>query len=973
MPFNVICQNEIDSLNHLLDNKKLTDSSRVKTLLAFYFTDLYYSDQEKVLQHTYDALSLSKSINYTKGIAQSMITLGGIYRLRTENDSAFKYYQRAIEQSLPSNDKANLIDAYMGLGNTYNQISDWERAIEQFQKVEELAIVTKDSITIGSVNNNIGNTYLNQAMLQKALEHYQISLRMGDDGIQKVSLINIAITYASLDQLEKARDYYQKAIEKQGDNGNPHHLAFIYKNLGIVEKKSGNFKEALAKFNEALAINQNLSNDYQISDLYYSIGNLYFDQNRFEDALIEYQKSLEIREQIQHQIGECFSLIAMGMTYQKLNQNSKAIQLLLKADKLAGVINMMTAKNDISQTLSNIYASAGDYKKAYEYQVAFMQFSDSLKTIRNEEKIAELEEKYQNEQKQQEIDLLSAENEIANLQIQKQQNLRNYLIIIAVVLILFIGLVYNRYQIKVKANSRLRELDQLKSTFFTNISHEFRTPLTLIISPLQKLLSQEKEKKVINELGLIHRNAIHLLSLTNQLLDLSKLEAGKLSLNVSKGNFIEFVKIILASFESLAVDKNITFEYDLKDAPTTAYYDEDKLLKVINNLLSNAFKFTPVAGRVKLKAEAREHTVYVSVSDTGPGLDAEEREEVFKRFHQNMKMASHAPGTGVGLTLSKELMTLHYGAIKVDSQNGEGSTFTISFPLNKSGYRQADLSEEIIEESTVVDYNETEAKEYEVSAAKEGPLVLIVEDNTDLRNHINSILEENYTVLQATDGKDGIAKALEAIPDLIISDLMMPEVDGIELCNQLKENEKTSHIPIVLLTAKADKETKLEGLTRGADDYLTKPFEHDELKVRIKNLIDQRAKLRARFGDTITIAPSGISIQSPDDIFIKKAIKIVDEHISDSEFTVEAFQKEIGMSRMQLHRKLKAMTNYSASEFIRELRLQRASDLLSTKGMTITEAAFASGFSSLSYFTKIFKEKYKSTPSQYQINSLKAS
>lgn len=967
IPLIVIGQSEIDSLNTILKKKDLPDSSRVNTLLAFYYTDLYYDDQEKVLDYTYESLALSESIGFPKGITESLITLGGIYRLRSESDSAFKYYQNAIEQSKSMSSNSSLMDAYMGLGNTYNQVSDWQQAIEQFRKVEGLAIEAKDSVTIGSVNNNIGNTYLNQAMLQKALEHYQISLRMGDEGIQKVSLINIAIVYTSLDQLKKAREYYQKAIEKQGDNGNPHHLAFIYKNLGIVEKKSGNYQEALSMFNEALSIYLNLSNDYQISDLYYSIGNLYFDQKNYDAALVEYQKSLEIRKRIQHEVGRCFSLIAMGMTNQELNQHSRAIPLLLEADKLADNIKMVTAKNDISQMLSSIYASVGDYKKAYKYQVDFKQFSDSLKTIRNEEKIAELEEKYQNEQKQREIDFLSAENEISSLQIQKQQNLRNYLILGSILLVILVFVLLNRYKYKAKANSRLEELDQLKTTFFTNISHEFRTPLSLILSPLQNLLQQNQETETKKGLSLIHRNATRLLELTNQLLDLSKLEAGKLALQVRNRDLKGFLEILIASFESLAVAQKIDFTFNI-DIQGEVYFDEDKIQKIITNLLSNAFKFTPTNGSIHLHAFRIKNEVSISVNDSGPGIKPSELKKIFERFHQSQSIDSNTAGTGIGLALTKELVTLHHGKIEVQSNAGDGSTFTFSFPTNKAAYATFEIIPDqkdafSLESKTYV--NPIEDHPDNQSNDSEKPIALIVEDNPDLRTHIRDLLENTYHVKESINGKEGIDSAIKYIPDIIISDLMMPEMDGLTMCEALKANEKTSHIPIILLTAKADRDTKLHGLTTGADEYLTKPFDNEELHVRIKNLIDSRINLKQKFSQTLLLEPTQIEVSSPDEAFIKKAMEIVNQHLADETFTVEAFQKEIGMSRMQLHRKLKALTNFSASEFIRDLRLQRASTLLSNGHMNVAETAYSCGFNSLSYFTECFKEKYGSTPSKY--------
>ncbi|MEM8847609.1 MAG: ATP-binding protein [Bacteroidota bacterium] len=474
----------------------------------------------------------------------------------------------------------------------------------------------------------------------------------------------------------------------------------------------------------------------------------------------------------------------------------------------------------------------------------------------------------------------------------------------------------------------------------------------------------KNDKETANALSVIRRNAKVLTNLTNQLLDLSKLEAGKLSLHVAEGDFKSFLKVVCASFDSLAAAHNVEFARDLDDTPELAYFDEDKVQKILNNLLSNAFKFTSQEGKVTIRAFKDQRQVSITIQDTGAGISTKDQELIFKRFHQNKTNTANTGGTGVGLTLSKELALLHHGDISVKSEEGIGSTFTFHFPIKKSAYQPHEIQEvhaqsiEPITKPTTIELDED--KEGIASTDK---IVLIVEDNPDLSNHMRSLLKDEFTVKQSANGKLGVLDALEIVPDIIVSDLMMPEVDGVELSNTLKANEKTSHIPIILLTAKADRETKLDGLKAGVDDFLTKPFDNEELKVRIQNLIGQHEKLKAKYEQTLRLSPSKIKVQSPEETFIKKALEIVDENLSNSEFTVEGFQKEIGMSRMQLHRKLKALTNFSASEFIRDIRLQRAADLLSNKGLNINEVAYSCGFNSHSYFTQCYKQKFGVSPS----------
>jgi len=965
----VKAQADIDSLKSLLDTQK-SDTSRVNIYLQFYYTDLFYNDNQAVLDYTYNALALSKEINFDRGIVEAHTTLGGIYRLQSKNDSAIFHYEKAKNKAHDINYYKGQVDAIMGLGNTYNRISDWKKAIEQFEQVIDIAREAGDTIKVASAHNNIGNTYLNQGLLENALQQYQSSLKLGDENIRKVAFINIAVVYTSLNKLDNAREYYTKALKIAEHDNNLHHMAFIYKNLGVVEKKSKNYDKALEYYNEALAVNEKVSDDYNISEIKYNMGNIFFEEGNYEQAIDKYRESLSIQRVIDHKIGACYSLLAIGMAYKEIGQYDRAVKELQAANTLADSTELLTAKTDVTRELADLLKAHGNFEEALNYQINYKQLSDSLTAIRSEEKIAELETQYQTAQKEQEIELLSAENQVANLQLQKQQNLRNYLIILAVILVLLVAVAYSRYQIKVKANNKLRELDTLKTNFFTNISHEFRTPLTLILSPLEKVLKREKSKQNSHDLQMVKRNANRLLELINQLLDLSKLEAGKLALQVTKGNIRELLEISGASFESLAKSKEIDFKIHLIGVPEEACYDEDKVQKILNNLLSNAFKFTPAGGKVYLESKMVNTKLLISVKDTGPGLSEVQQQQVFDRFHQN-EQAAKVGGTGIGLTLTKELVTLHHGSIKVDSKEGEGSTFIVTIPLSEQVYTQSERGKDSISNLNNRVKSESEAdEEGEVLMEGDLPMALVVEDNLDLRNHICSLLSGSYTVYTARDGQEGIDKAIQWVPDIIITDLMMPEMDGMELCKHLKADQRTSHVPIIMLTAKADKPSKLDGLKTGADDYLTKPFDTEELLTRIKNLIEQRAKLREKYADTLMIAPSKIKVDSPDELFIKKALQIVEEHISDPEFTVENFQKTIGMSRMQLHRKLKALTNHSASEFIRDLRLQRAADLLVVKGTSVTDVAYACGFNSLSYFTQCFKDKYGVTPSKYQGASL---
>ncbi|PTB96479.1 hypothetical protein C9994_07140 [Marivirga lumbricoides] len=961
-------QNEVDSLRQLIKSQP-NDSNKVNTYLYFFYTDLYYENPEEVIQFAKKAAVLSNAIDFAKGESDAYNTMGYMYRIRSENDSALFYFKKGAKVAEEIDYLSGMADAHTGLGNTYCQVGDWQKAIPHFETVINAAQKAGNNILIASANNNIGNIYLSKGAYIKALEHYQKGVDLGNPSIKETSLINIGLVHQQLEDYTKARKYLEEAVALCKKSGNQYALAFVYQHLGSIEQQSGNYHLAIDYFNEATQIFTDINERYNVSDIKTNLGNLYFDRANYQKALSEYRGSIAIQESIDHYVGICNNLLGIGKVLLAEKKYEPAEDTLLLANQMADTLELLPAKIAVAERLSDLYKSKGDLSRALSYYESYKVLSDSLTNLEKSELVAEMEAKYEISQKEQKIELLSAENQVANLQLQKQQNLRNYMLILAIVLALLVAVGYSRYQLKVKANQKLKELDTLKTNFFTNISHEFRTPLTLILSPLEKVLRKHTDDETMQDLQVVQRNANRLLELINQLLDLSKLEAGKLTLQVREGKLRELLEIIAASFESLAESKEIDFKITIQDLPDKAYYDEDKLYKILNNLLSNAFKFTPSGGKVLLSVHSTKGKLVVSIQDSGPGLSSEQQLQIFERFHQNEQTAK-VGGTGVGLTLTRELVMLHGGTIAVDSKPDKGSTFKFTLPLTRQAYKQSAFYETTASEIKVKNVSHQIPRKEPSPTETSLPIALVVEDNADLRNHISSLLQGGYFVHQAQNGKEGIEKAINLIPDIIISDLMMPEVDGMELCRQLKADERTSHIPIIMLTAKADQPSKLDGLKTGADDYLTKPFDADELNIRAKNLIDQRIKLRDKYSVTLMIAPSKIEVTSPDELFIKKALSIVDEHISDPEFTVENFQKAIGMSRMQLHRKLKALTNHSASEFIRDLRLQRAADLLAVHGTTVADAAYSCGFNSLSYFAQCFKEKYGVTPSQYESASL---
>lgn len=523
---------------------------------------------------------------------------------------------------------------------------------------------------------------------------------------------------------------------------------------------------------------------------------------------------------------------------------------------------------------------------------------------------------------------------------------------------------------------RKHEIDDMKLRFFTNISHELRTPLTLIISPLENAIKQTADAEQKNRLEMVHRNAMRLLNMVNQLLDFRKSDVKGHQLNPAQGDIVEFVHTISNSFNEYSEKKNVRLIFFSAIKELFMVFDEDKMGKIIMNLLSNAFKFTPEGGRVDVSLDLLPVTgdepewFEIKISDTGVGIKDEDKEQIFERFYQvQQKEGPKTSGSGIGLHLVKEFVALHNGTIKVLDNMGKGSVFIITLPVvrvQNAPEVETKPIPEPVEPATATPLTDNSQDPGTKEEATGLPLILIVDDNEDFRLFMRDSLASDYSVEVAADG----AKAWEIIPelqpDIIVSDVMMPEIDGNELCRLVKTDIRTSHIPLILLTARSAKEQKLEGLESGADDYITKPFDFDILSLRIKKLLQLRQKRQENFNPQMEIAPSEITITSLDEKLINKAIKYVEDNISRSELSVEELSSVLNMSRVHLYKKMLSITGKTPIEFIRIIRLKRAAQYLRESQQSISEIAYQTGFSNPKYFRKYFKDEFGILPSEYQ-------
>ncbi|MEZ5038688.1 MAG: two-component regulator propeller domain-containing protein [Saprospiraceae bacterium] len=565
-------------------------------------------------------------------------------------------------------------------------------------------------------------------------------------------------------------------------------------------------------------------------------------------------------------------------------------------------------------------------------------------------------------------------------------------------LILMAGLIYSWYryqlqrQLQKQETENLRALDAFKNELYTNITHEFRTPLTVISGMADQIVEPIKTKE------LIKRNSLNLLNLVNQILDLRKLESGKLKLELVQGDMVQYLRFIMASYEMMAEMKGVNLHFIPKERELFMDFDQEKFLRIISNLLSNAIKFTPENGQVYLILEKRTieretgqmaEVLYLNVTDTGAGIPKEKQAYIFDRFYQveedsdtkTKKYQYRGPGSnisrtgsGIGLALTKDLITLMGGSISLESAPGQGSSFTVQLPISQEAMK-VEVEQQTVEALSTLEFgqegikNETGALLSKAASVEKGTelSLLIIEDNRDVQQYLITLLEPKYTLYLADNGREGIEMAFEHMPDLIISDVMMPEKDGFEVCDTLKKDDRTSHIPIVLLTAKASVESRIQGLERGADAYLAKPFNEKELFIRLEKLAELRRLLQQRYqhirlpAETIQ-SPATATNFAKEDAFMAKLQKIVETHLDNTDFGPTQLCEAMGMSRSHLHLKIKALTNRSTSIFIRTIRLHKAKELLQAGKLNVTQVAFEVGFNDLSYFSRKFTEEFGVNP-----------
>ncbi len=891
--------------------------------------------------------------------------LGQYYFVRQVMDSSEYHYKKALEISSKEGETKLSIDSEIWLAN---------HAHFKGEAKKSMALWTNVLHSSEDVNyiEGIGNAYAayasNELDVRKKIDLFlKVDSLFSVNNYESAVLVNIygamaKIYMESAANEELAKDYINKALALSKKLHYPFAEFGAYTLLAENALEKTDYDEAIHQYKKLLKLGNSLD-DQSIKDrAIIGLIKTFFNKGDQEKTAEYFKKGAYL---LHSKKGlPLLGWIHLLWTERYIAQDhpQKAFIHLEQSRLNPDVTSPFAYKRELYRVEIKYFELIKNFEKAYETKKKYEELLSQLTEQRNTDGFLLSEQRKDKEKKEQEISLLKSQNELT---IQKQKNQRNILLG-GIGLTSLLGiLLFILYRNRQKTNKKLREIDALKTNFFTNISHEFRTPLTLISSPIQETLAEPNlSTKKRDHFEMASQNTTRLLSLVDQLLDLSKIDSGNTKIQLEYGTATLYIAAWATSFEYLAKQKEIDLHIEVKNKEFSVWFDKDVLEKITTNLLGNAIKYTPKFGKIHLTATIEKEQLLLKIENTGPGLTKAQLTNIFKRFYQSN---DHSDGAGVGLSLVKELTTLHQGSINASSETGIKTSFKVALCIDKNKFKNANIIEakEFQNPEIRIPYAKPSSNGTLNTQKKEDPILLIVEDNEDLRTLVSDLFQEDYQIITAENGAVGVAVALEQIPDLIISDVMMPIKDGIALTKELKEDERTSHIPIILLTAKTGDKNKLTGIDVGADDYISKPFNQKILKSKAMHLIALRKKLRSRYSQEVILKPKDIAITSVDEQFLEKMQIVLDRQLVDSSFSAAAFSKALHMSRMQLHRKLKALTGLTTTEFIRSQRLKLAVQILKDSDINVSEVGYSVGFNDHAYFTKCFKEVYQATPSEY--------
>ena len=867
------------------------------------------------------------------------------------------------------------VATYGQLGKIYRENSFFDDAIQYHKRGLEIATMMNDTLEVVKALNNLGTNYRRIGILTEASEYHFRALGLIERmkgrtyAIRKNRLIainGIGNIYLSLGNNNAAERVFRNSLAGEKELNSALGQAINTANLGSIFESRGEYDSAYVYFKQSLSYNQQAKSDLGISLCYNHFGRLHEKKGELDEALANYNKAYDImkgKSDYWHWLESC---ISMSRVLLKLNNPVRAQTYLSQARETAQAINSYEHLSSIHNLDYIYFLGQNDCKRALDSYIQSKAYADSVK---NEESINHLQNlriKYEIEKNAQEIDLVKQNF------IEEQRDKRIILVVSILILLMTcsaIAFLWYALRMRSKTNRTLRQMEQIRTGFFTNITHEFRTPLTVILGLVEQMQKNEVSKDEAERyLSSIQRQGSNLLDLINQLLDMTKLMAKADRKQWFRGNIVAFIRMTLDSYREYACSQYINLLFIPESNSIEMDFIPEYFKKIMRNLLSNALKYTPANGIVRVEMKKENSLLMLQVFNTGKEIPEEELPRLFDAFYQGSNNEKQI-GTGIGLPYTRQMVESMNGSIKVCNKKGEGVVFSVYIPINQDTIERlpwidaTDITEQLPEkndlENIQVEDNDTEDNLC--------PSILIVEDNPDISFYISTLLKDKYHLNYASDGKEGIDKAKNCMPDLILTDLMMPGMDGYTLCHEIRQSEILNHIPIIIITAKSSDVDRIRGLEEGADAYLIKPFNAEELLVRVEKLLEQRRQLRDKFSRALQEGSvQNVELSPRDRDFLNRMTSIIHGHLANKDLNADFIADRMCMSRSQLNRKIRAITDCTATTYILRIRMEKAARLLSSTEQPVGDIAMVCGFEDTSYFTRVFKQVFNVTPSQYR-------
>ncbi len=890
-------------------------------------------------------------------------------------------------------DKEELTDSIVALRQKGKQMRNESRFDEALQAHNEglrLARIAKDTSEVVQALNNIGTDYRRMGILDVAQEYHYEAWRICEESTDTtfdmrknrvVSLNGLGNIYLTIKNYERADSAFRLALEGEKNLGSATGQAINYANLGAIYKAKGDDDKALEYYKKSMELNRESDNSLGIALCHTYYGSIFEKHNKYDNARAEYDTAYQIMKASKDRWHSLETLLALASIDIDTKNYANALKLLREAENTATEIESKEHLAEIHKLYYTLYNAMGDYKDALSHHVAATSLQDSVMDMDKSNRIHNTGITIERNRQEQKIKL-------ANEQLIAERSARfmwtAIFCTIGILLIVATGTLYYTQRIRNHSYKVLKEASSMRENFFTNITHEFRTPLTVILGLSKDIAKNDNiSEDVAKKVNTIHKHGHRLLTLITQLLDISRIKGcGIGEPDWRNGDIVKYIKMVVESYSQYASTKDINIQINA-DRDITLDFVPDYVNKVIGNLLSNSLKFTQSGGQITIDINSDEKDLNITFADNGCGIDEKHLSHIFTPFYTDNNGTDNN-GTGIGLALVKQIIMAVDGSISVKSKKGEGTTFSITLPIHNDHKNKTGNTFEVTPENVEDIMQEDDSAELKDDICNDNSLqILVVEDNHDVAEYIGSQLKGKYNVTYAQNGKAGLEKAIEIVPDVIITDVMMPEMNGIELCKAIRSNNITDHIPIIVVTAKITEEDKLTIYNAGADAYLSKPFNSDELVMRINKLIEQRQMLRDKYSQIITNAvipetekdretafEETIETNEPTNIFISKIMEetmlMLDTY---KEVNVASLADKMKMSTRQLHRKLTSLTGKTPVAFIQTLKVKKAQDILDKNPeMPFKSVAIDSGFTDYSNFARVFKAVTGITPSAY-INS----